>query len=272
MRAHGGGNVVVVSDVSQLDWQAIQSLRTSKRLAVDCEGVDLCREGKICLVQIATLEGDIFLFDVDQKVRSQGVIDLLKELLESPSIIKVVHSCEMDSDALWHLLRIRLTAVHDTQAWDDVMSGSTVKNNLNKTLLRFGCTPNPERDSNAYKRNPAFWATRPLQPWMIEWAAGDVHSLLELQDKQYMQAGEHQRYYCEQASNKNADSCCRVARMVTIRADRIRLFIGPGGSNLRNLEKSTGAIFKGLCSGGFLVYAKDQRALDETIQRLSPYC
>eukprot|EP00798_Chlamydomonas_sp_ICE-L_P005040 gene5040-34829_t len=274
MWAHTGGNVVVVSDVSQLSLQAIHSLRASTRLAMDCEGVKLCREGEICLVQLASPEGICFLFDVDKKVRTQGVIELLKELLESPNIIKVVHSCGMDSDALWYLLGIRLTAVHDTQAWDDVISGSTVKNNLNNTLLSFGCAPNPVRNSDAYRINNAFWATRPLQPWMIEWASGDVHSLLELQEKQCLALAwdKHQRYNCEQASNNNADSCCRVTGKVIIRADSIGQLIGPGGSNLRQLEKSTGSFFQGLHSGDFLVYAKDQQALEATIQDLSPYC
>eukprot|EP00798_Chlamydomonas_sp_ICE-L_P017582 gene17582-23909_t len=111
MGARSGGKVVVVKDVSQLNGQAIHSLRASKRLAMDCEGVHLCREGEICLVQLATPDGNCFLFDVEKKSRtsvaSQGVIKLLK----SPNIIKVVHSCGMDSDALWHLLGIRLAAV-----------------------------------------------------------------------------------------------------------------------------------------------------------------
>eukprot|EP00798_Chlamydomonas_sp_ICE-L_P017581 gene17581-23908_t len=152
------------------------------------------------------------------------------------------------------------------------MSGSTVKNNLNKTLVKFGCTPNPVRNSNLYKSNPAFWATRPLQPWMIEWAAGDVQSLLELQDKQCKQADGRQLYKCEQASNNNAGTCRRVVMKVTIRAGSMGQFFGPGGSNLRSLENSTGAIFSSMQSRDFLVYAKDKRALDETIQKLSPYC
>jgi hypothetical protein len=44
------------------------------------------------------------------------------------------------------------------------------------------------RDGNVYATNPAFWATRPLTPKMIEWAAGDVTSLFAVRDAQIARA------------------------------------------------------------------------------------
>eukprot|EP00955_Chlamydomonas_euryale_P034168 349706-Chlamydomonas_euryale.AAC.7 len=77
-----------VSDFESLDNNVLAKLRDAKVLAFDCEGVDLSRLGPISLVSIATLELCV-IFDVLKAERTQGVVDLLKDLLESPDIIKV---------------------------------------------------------------------------------------------------------------------------------------------------------------------------------------
>jgi len=45
----------------------------------------------------------------------------LKEILESKTIIKVIHDCKMGADALYHIFGINLVGCHDTQQWDEVL-------------------------------------------------------------------------------------------------------------------------------------------------------
>lgn len=155
-------------------------------IVLDIEGVDLSRCGSICIVQVATTKA-CFLLDLLGKTRDDPLVNWLRGILEDASITKIIHDCRMDSDALSHLLGIRLTNVHDTASWHAVVTGNEDQN-LNTVLEHNGIKPNTIRDGNVYITNPAFWATRPLTSKMIEWAVGDVMSLFEVKDKQTAKA------------------------------------------------------------------------------------
>jgi ribonuclease D len=59
-------------------------------VALDCEGVELSREGSICLVQIATSD-TCFLLDFKNIGENFGTIKLLvKEVLENKNICKII--------------------------------------------------------------------------------------------------------------------------------------------------------------------------------------
>ncbi len=69
---------------------------------LDCEGVSLGRPGgKLCLVQLASLDAGIFVFDllVCPDVIGAG----LRALLDNTRVLKVVHDCKMDFVALREL-------------------------------------------------------------------------------------------------------------------------------------------------------------------------
>lgn len=117
---------------------------TSGHIFCDCEGVDLSREGKICLVQVATLEGKVFLFDVLDKRRDDPLVCILRTILEDEQVTKIIHDCRMDSDALWHLLGIRLENVHDTSMWHSSIAG-VEDQSLDSTLLYYNMKPNTNR-------------------------------------------------------------------------------------------------------------------------------
>lgn len=70
-------------------------------VAVDFEGVNLCRQGKLCLAQVATAAGQVFLLDVETLGESCFARGRLRELLESPAVVKIGYDCRADSDALW---------------------------------------------------------------------------------------------------------------------------------------------------------------------------
>jgi len=61
-------------------------------LALDCEGVSLGRRGEISLIQLAT-DAECFLLDVQDKPRTDPVVELAKAVLEDDSICKIIHDC-----------------------------------------------------------------------------------------------------------------------------------------------------------------------------------
>ena len=118
----------VINSAEQLS--ECRQLQGEAMLALDCEGVNLGRLGTLSLIQIGTGNGDIFLFDVLRCSPESEVVQWLKPILENESVIKIMHDCRKDSDALYHLLGISLACVHDTQVCAED------ERNLNDTLQR----------------------------------------------------------------------------------------------------------------------------------------
>mmetsp|Transcript_24690 Transcript_24690/g.36395 ORF Transcript_24690/g.36395 Transcript_24690/m.36395 type:complete len:275 (+) Transcript_24690:501-1325(+) len=269
-------NVTVVDKDSDI-CGVFQCLRSESILALDCEGVDLGRTGEICIVQLSTRER-CFLFDVHRLTSNCcEMIDELKDILENNSIMKIIHDCKMDSDALYHLLGIRLHNVHDTQAWDQAIRGKEV--NLNDLLSTYALPQNNKRDKNMYVSNFRFWATRPLTSKMIDWASGDVGCLFQLHERQNSLASPSQRETGKALSNANLRAV-REGR-VTVEPLNGRLvgrFIGPKGRNLKSLSnKVPGCFFqfttigRGGISNRVVAYAPDERKLNEVRRLLTPY-
>lgn len=184
---------------------------------------------------------------------------------------KIIHDCRMDSDALWHLLHIRLQNVHDTSCWHFSISGREDQN-LNSTLMYYGLQPNAERDKSVYDRNNAFWATRPLTSHMIEWASGDVSSMVGLYAAQLsragLRAGDH---ISERARLLSLDALekARSANVAKIFVRNPGRFIGAKGVNLRSLQQRTNTklySFGNKGTGNFIVFYHDSAGLQE-VQR-----
>jgi hypothetical protein len=163
-----------VRDVGQLSDAELMDLQAPREhgplvLALACEGG--LRKGPICIVSLST-NRNCYVFDVVESERTPGVVSLVKELLEDPVVVKVIHDSKMDVDALHRQLDITVVNVHDTQAWDQVCVYAWLENtaaspagrpplclpplpqvltgnrsDLNDTLVRYGCSPNSERDS-----------------------------------------------------------------------------------------------------------------------------
>eukprot|EP00171_Calliarthron_tuberculosum_P008685 IDg8685t1 len=87
---------------------ATRELRRHAMIGVDLEGVMLSRTGSIELVQ-ASCPGHVYLFDVSGPLASE-MFDRggLRELLQHPMSLKVVHDCRHDADALWHQHGVRI--------------------------------------------------------------------------------------------------------------------------------------------------------------------
>ena len=113
-------------DVISIQWtdrevsECKLSLSTQTVLAFDCEGVSLGRHGELTIIQLSSHK-KCFLFDVVGMDRDCKAMVFLKEILESKTIIKVIHDCKMGADALYHIFGINLVGCHDTQQWDEVL-------------------------------------------------------------------------------------------------------------------------------------------------------
>jgi DNA polymerase I-like protein with 3'-5' exonuclease and polymerase domains len=274
----GSKTVIEETDAVVID-AAIKYISSSRLKAVtlDLEGVDLCRVGPVCIVTIGVkdeMEDDsiIFIFDTLNLTKSSCLISKLRVVLEDEDIIKIIHDCKMDSDALHHQYDIKLTNVHDTQVWEKITTSAPRGLNLNDTLSKNGCKPNTFRDGSVYKTNPKFWMTRPLTQKMIDWAAEDVASLFVLQSKQVAKAKNIAR--CKLASEEALNIRDKVHSLVEVA--NVGRFIGRNGSNINSLTQSLsthGAEFQRINPDfgkreNFVVYANDAKALEIVIARV----
>jgi DNA polymerase I-like protein with 3'-5' exonuclease and polymerase domains len=232
------------------------------------EIVSLCFDKAI---QQATGQG-VFLVEFhsggDANLRAER-IRAVKTLLESPNVVKAIHDCRTDCDALHHLHDIHLTNVHDTACYHAAITRIT-DSNLNDVLQENGIPHNVNRDKSVYQRNLSYWATRPMTLQMKTWASSDVDKLLMLAKRQ-VQALSHNP--AGLAAAKAASTAyttvvahMHVARNVPLRKDPGR-FIGPRGSNVRSLQARTNTIlyrdheFAGQTATSWLVFYPNEPAL-----------
>lgn len=256
-----------ITTLDRVTDELMEAFSSTKVVAMDVEGVDLGRTGQISLIQLAPSPEHCFLLDVLHA--NDDLIKWLRAILESNEIVKVIHDCRMDSDALFHLFQIKLVNVHDTSCWHWKTTG-VVDAALNVVLQTNGLKQNVVRDSSVYNANHAFWATRPLTPKMVEWAAGDIVSMFDVYAKQL----QHSAKKVEEIEAVTAQylGMARDARVDFVTVRNVRAFIGAKGSNVRALQRRTNTLVyprgkRGDASGRFLVYYSDpanfQKVVDE---------
>jgi hypothetical protein len=222
--------------VSHMSEELVDAFASANTIALDAEGVELGRFGSITIVQIATAS-QCFLLDVLDLSKEDPLVCWLRRLLENSSIVKVIHDCRKDSDALCVHLGIKLTCVHDTQCWHKAITGTEANKSLNDTLQANRIQTNAFRDCSIYDQNPTFWASRPITDEMIRWASGDVTSMLELYATQLDCA--HGMEAIGQALSEHNIVALREARTDFVVVRNPGRFIGRRGENLRRLELRT---------------------------------
>jgi exonuclease 3'-5' domain-containing protein 1 len=161
-------------------------LKAEKILSVDCEGTNLSRHGKICLLQIAT-EYDIFLVDI-LSLGASAFVHGIGGILQDNSIVKVMHDCRVDSDALFHQFNVRLSNVYDLQTVHTLHQRvNLAKHHRNRASLvdlvtEYAPQEKPSLVYKAeikplYKQNPKLWEERPLPQSLINYACADVRMM-----------------------------------------------------------------------------------------------
>ncbi|XP_043479267.1 egalitarian protein homolog [Leptopilina heterotoma] len=156
-------------------------------ISVDCEGVNLGMKGQLTLLQIGTMSGQSYLFDLctcPSLIQAGG----LQRLLENENVVKVIHDCRNDSVNLYNQFGIVLNNIFDTQAAHAILQFQEtgkpvykVKNvNLNALCELYGapCNLLKEQLKNIYRRDQRYWSRRPLTRDMLIYASSDVLSLV----------------------------------------------------------------------------------------------
>ncbi|CAH1963112.1 unnamed protein product [Acanthoscelides obtectus] len=155
-------------------------------IGFDCEGINLGVKGQLTLMQIATMNGQAFVFDL---ISCPQMIDYgLRRLLESLDVVKIVHDCRNDAVNLYNQFNITLKTVFDTQAAHAIICYQETNRPvykaksvaLNALCECYGAPVNPIKDQlkNIYRRDQKYWSRRPLTREMVLYASADVLSLV----------------------------------------------------------------------------------------------
>jgi len=183
----------------------------SPAIGVDCEGVRLGRFGRICLVQIAAPDGRLLLLDALRP----GLMEALAPVLESESIVKVLHDCREDSSALYHQHGIELRCVFDTQAAqvavDSLAKKAPHQPSAQMLMSRYLDVQDPPEVADVKTlmlEDRKVWAKRPLSGVLVRYALHGVAHMLELREAMLQQlAGGDQSILLEmqRASQRAAE-------------------------------------------------------------------
>lgn len=173
--------------VGMLSSDPVFSSSETEYVALDAEGVP----DDLLLLQIAT-PSIIYILDCHVMV-PQNVCDILREpLWESDRLVKLFHDLRNDAQALnWHGSVSSLRGVVDTQLvahflWnnrqDDVLSFQPWIG-LNGLLERLALPTHPSKhliqELDHMDQGCNFWTRRPIPKEYLEYAAFDVHLLLQ---------------------------------------------------------------------------------------------
>ncbi|VAH76889.1 piRNA biogenesis protein EXD1-like [Triticum dicoccoides] len=182
----------VVTKPSQLPVEFLEP-SAAKKLVIgfDCEGVDLCRHGALCIMQIAFPDA---VYLVDAIEGGKELVEACKPALESNHITKVIHDCKRDSEALYFQFGIKLHNVMDTQIAYSLIEEQEGKKRAYDVYIsfvslladpRYCGMPYPEKEEvrTLLRQDPNFWKNRPLSEMMIRAATDDVRFLLNIHEK-----------------------------------------------------------------------------------------
>jgi len=166
--------------------EAVNTIKNhqARKIALDCEGVQLGHGGRLCLIQIATPQM-VYLFDIlegGQRLFDEGG---LRELLEDPTILKITHDCRKDSIALFGEYRVRLVSVYDTQIAYAVLSTQhggpiPIPVSLSTLLSKYADGEGIKLKDEIKKEmseDALFWERRPLTDLMVQYSQQDVFHL-----------------------------------------------------------------------------------------------
>ena len=112
-------NKTVINNFEDIcNFKTIIKAYNSNEFALDLEGENLCRDGKINFIQLFFIQIEkIFIFNCSLlgKIEIQNV---LKPILENENNLKYMFDCRSDSDALYHQYEIKLKGVIDVQLFE----------------------------------------------------------------------------------------------------------------------------------------------------------
>ncbi|KAJ0431945.1 putative 3'-5' exonuclease domain, K domain, ribonuclease H-like superfamily [Helianthus annuus] len=202
-----GGEVVPVHIVTHASQLPPEFLKPSpdKKLVIgfDCEGVDLCRNGTLCIMQLAFPDA---IYLVDAIEGGKTLVEACKPALESSYITKVIHDCKRDSEALYFQFNIKLHNVFDTQIAYSLIEEQEGGTKVPDDYISFvGLLADPRYCGISYlekqevrvllRQDPNFWKYRPLSELMVRAATDDVRFLLYIYNKMVVKMNQKSLWY-----------------------------------------------------------------------------
>ncbi|DBB17921.1 TPA: PFAM ATPase associated with various cellular activities (AAA) [Trebouxia sp. C0006] len=180
--------------------------------------------------QGAKAHNQCFLFDMVKEL--PGATPFLKQLIENPRIVKVLHDCRQDAAALLVQKGISLRNVYDTQVayglvscWRSQLgSQQTIRRlGLQDLLKRVGLRAHQSKSDVRAKmaEDPNLWQHRPLASELQQYAAADVSQLLAVADRSSAMLGTVGQ---------------EVVRVLSQASCQLKLPVMPG-TQVTNLEK-----------------------------------
>ncbi|KAJ9183541.1 hypothetical protein P3X46_007382 [Hevea brasiliensis] len=196
--------VHLVTEASQLPAEFLNpSPERQLIIGFDCEGVDLCCHGTLCIMQLAFPDA-IFLVDAIQG--GDMLMKACKPALESAYITKIIHDCKRDSEALYFQFGIKLHNIFDTQIAYSLIEEQEGRTRLPDDYISFvGLLADPRYCGISYlekeevrvllRQDPNFWMYRPLSNMMIRAASDDVRFLLYIYHKMMKKLNPRSLWY-----------------------------------------------------------------------------
>eukprot|EP00127_Corallochytrium_limacisporum_P000764 Clim_evm50s25 gene=Clim_evmTU50s25 len=171
--------------------KACEVIEKESVVACDCEGVRLGRDGILTLVQIGT-PTHVFLFDIVLGGKAMFAAGL-GQLLTSKTLLKVMHDCRCDADALYHIYGVKLRNVFDTQLAFAIHHKASRGNypypvGLNTLLKKFigiNEADNPYREAikDQLALGSEIFAQRPMSDDVIGYSVHDAKFILPVYEE-----------------------------------------------------------------------------------------
>ena len=202
-------NTILIETEDQV-YTALDDINKHRLLAVDIEGVKLSRTGKICIIQIATIN-QIYVFDIIKLLQIFDPLTLCQffSFLEDRLVLKIMFDARGDSDALYHQLGITLVSVLDTQILDiaarrtlDTLKTSAAEFRISLAAILKDRLANEMKEfwlelynetkntSSIYNKNPNIWLERPLPELFFTYSTIGVRFLLTISIDMYIALSE----------------------------------------------------------------------------------
>nr|XP_033808567.1 piRNA biogenesis protein EXD1 isoform X2 [Geotrypetes seraphini] len=181
---------VVIDDFQHKFGPIIHHFKSQNVIGIAAEGLNLCRNGKLLWLQVATRK-HVYLFDI-LILGARAFRNGLQTVLEDKNILKVIHDCRSLSDCLSHQYGIVLSNVFDTQIADVLLFSkgtggflphciSTLEENLIHYLeMSPGKVSFLKHRQCAVQADPSLWLVRPISPLLLKVLALEVVYLLPL--------------------------------------------------------------------------------------------
>ena len=151
-------------------WSLCDELKTSEFITVDTEFLrESTYYSKLCLIQVANDDGAHAIDPLADGMDLRPFLDLM----ENPSVLKVLHACRQDLEIFYNLMGKVPTPVFDTQiaamvcGFGDSVGYETLVTKIVKAQL----------DKSARYTD---WSRRPLTDTQLNYALGDVTYLRDI--------------------------------------------------------------------------------------------